>query len=217
MPLAFFDLDNTLLAGDSDRAWGEFLAQRRAVDPVRHGAEHERHHRAYLEGTLDVQAYFEFSLRPLRDNDRSQLEAWRDEFVNTVIEAMIPPAALGLVARHRDRGDTLLIVTATNRFLTESVAERFGVDHLLATEPAEDDGRFTGAVAGEPCYREGKVAAVQRWLALHRRSLAASWFYSDSHNDLPLLDRVDNPVAVNPDYHLEVHARQRGWPVMHLY
>ena len=217
MPLALFDLDHTLLAGDSDRAWGEFLAERRAVDPATHTAAHERYHRDYSEGTLDIDAYFAFTLRPLRDNDRHQLETWRAEFVETVADDMITPAARALVSRHRARGDTLLIITATNRFLIEPIAARIGVDHVIATEPAERDGRFTGAVAGLPCYREGKVHAVERWLETHGGSLAGSWFYSDSHNDLPLLDQVDNPVAVNPDPKLEAHAKRRGWPIIRLY
>lgn len=216
MTLAIFDLDHTLLAGDSDHAWGQFLIDREVVDAESYRRANERYYAQYRAGTLDIFEFLEFALKPLARHERDQLDAWHREFVATRIRPMITPAARALVEQHRRQGHTLMIVTATNRFVTAPIAREFGIDHLLATEPEEVDGRFTGRVAGTPCYREGKVARLRQWLEHNRETLAGSWFYSDSHNDLPLLELVDHPVAVNPDEVLRREAVARRWPVLAL-
>jgi HAD superfamily hydrolase (TIGR01490 family) len=215
--LAIFDLDNTLLNGDSDHAWGEFLVEQGAVDAQRYAAENDRYYAAYLAGTLDIYEFLEqHQLRPLAEHDRTRLERWREQFMRDKIQPLILPAAQALVETHRARGDTLLIITATNRFITAPIAAAFGIPHLIATEPEEVNGEFTGRVAGVPSYREGKVTRLTEWLNDHHATLDDSWFYSDSHNDLPLLNLVAHPVAVNPDAALADYARTRGWPVIGL-
>ena len=217
MSLAIFDLDNTLLRGDSDHAWGEFLVEQGVVDRERFTTENDRYYAAYLAGTLDIYEFLEqHQLRPLAEHDRAMLNRWRDEFMRTRIGALITPAARALVDRHRARGDTLLIITATNSFITTPIAAAFDIPNLIATEPEEIDGRFTGKVAGIPSYREGKVTRLTDWLHDRHDTLEGSWFYSDSHNDLPLLNMVTHPVAVNPDDQLAEYARIRGWAVMEL-
>ena len=217
MSLAIFDLDNTLLRGDSDHAWGEFLVEQGAVERERFAAENNRYYAAYLAGTLDIYEFLEqHQLRPLAEHDRATLERWRAEFMRTKIAPLITPAARALVEKHRARGDTLLIVTATNSFITAPIAQAFGIPHLIATEPAQANGQFTGKVAGVPAYREGKVTRLNEWLVTHRENLSDSWFYSDSHNDLPLLEVVTHPVAVNADTTLAQVARTRGWPMIVL-
>ena len=217
MSLAIFDLDNTLLRGDSDHAWGEFLVEQGAVDGERFASENDRYYAAYLAGTLDIYEFLEqHQLRPLAAHDRATLERWRTEFVRAKIAPLITPAARALVEQHRARGDTLLIITATNRFITAPIAEAFGIPHLIATEPEERNGQFTGKVAGVPSYREGKVERLSEWLNDRHESLDDSWFYSDSHNDLPLLNLVDHPVAVNADETLADYARARGWTMIEL-
>ncbi|MDA8421156.1 MAG: HAD-IB family hydrolase [Pseudomonadota bacterium] len=217
MTLAMFDLDNTLLHGDSDHAWGEFLVEREAVDSEQFALENNRYYQAYLDGTLDIFEFLEqHQLKPLAQFTRPVLEDWRRDFLHTKILPLIGPAARALVERHRIQGHTLLIITATNRFITAPIAREFGIPNLIATEPEERDGRFTGKVSGVPSYREGKVTRLRDWLAVHHEDLAGSWFYSDSHNDLALLELVDHPVAVNPDAVLAAHARERGWPVLNL-
>jgi HAD superfamily hydrolase (TIGR01490 family) len=206
--MAIFDLDNTLLRGDSDHAWGEFLVEQQAVDPVRFKADNDRYYQAYLDGTLDIFEFLEqHQLRPLAQYDRATLERWRREFVPAKILPMITPKARALVEQHRRRGDTLLIITATNRFITAPIAVEFGIEQLLATELDEVNGRFTGKVKGIPCYREGKLDHLHAWLSSNGKTLDDSWFYSDSHNDLPLLTAVAHPVAVNPDKVLARHAK----------
>ena len=217
MSLAIFDLDNTLLRGDSDHAWGEFLVEQGAVDRERFASENNRYYAAYLAGTLDIYEFLEqHQLRPLAEHDRATLERWRTEFLRSKIAPLITPAARALVEQHRARGDTLLIITATNRFITAPIAAAFGIPHLIATEPEEVNGQFTGKVAGVPSYREGKVERLSEWLNDRHESLDGSWFYSDSHNDLPLLNLVDHPVAVNADEILAHYARSRGWTMIEL-
>lgn len=217
MSLAIFDLDNTLLRGDSDHAWGEFLVEQGAVDRERFASENNRYYAAYLAGTLDIYEFLEqHQLRPLAEHDRATLERWRREFVRTKIAPLITPAAQALVEQHRARGDTLLIITATNSFITAPIAEAFGIPHLIATEPEELNGQFTGKVAGVPSYREGKVERLSEWLISRHENLDDSWFYSDSHNDLPLLNLVDHPVAVNADEILADYARVRDWTMIEL-
>ncbi|MGE5153266.1 MAG: HAD family hydrolase [Bdellovibrio bacteriovorus] len=216
MALAIFDLDNTLLAGDSDYLWGQFLVARGLVDGDLYARENERFYRDYREGKLDIQAFLRFALRPLRDHPRVLMEALRAEFLRESIAPIMLPAARDLIEAHRGRGDTLLIITATNAFVTAPIAAAFGVPHLIATEPEERDGAYTGEVAGVPAFREGKVARLDAWLAGRAEDLVASSFYSDSHNDLPLLLRVDRPVAVDPDPQLRAEAQARGWGVLSL-
>ncbi len=217
MSLAIFDLDNTLLRGDSDHAWGEFLVEQGAVDGERFQRDNDRYYAAYLEGTLDIFEFLEqHQLRPLAQFDRATLENWRRQFMQRKILPLITPAARALVQQHRARGDTLLIITATNSFITAPIAEEFGIPHLIATEPEQVNGRFTGKVAGTPSYREGKVERLAAWLRDQHQTLAGSWFYSDSHNDLPLLKEVDHPVVVNADPTLAAYARLQGWPAIHL-
>jgi HAD superfamily hydrolase (TIGR01490 family) len=214
--LAMFDLDNTLLAGDSDFLWGQHLVEQGVVDPEAYAAENRRFYQDYLDGTLDIQAFLAFSLRPLSQHEPDLLHQWRAQFIADKIDPIVLPAARELLAEHRRRGDTLLIITATNRFVTQPIADLLGVEHLLATEPELLAGRYTGRPTGTPTFREGKVKALQEWIARHGTDLDGSWFYSDSHNDLPLLERADHPVAVDPDPTLRRHAEQRGWPIISL-
>ncbi len=216
MSLAIFDLDHTLLVGDSDHAWGEFLASRGWVDPDAHRRANDRYFAQYQAGQLDIREYLAFALAPLAGRERAELDALHREFMAARILPMITAPARALVERHRARGDRLLIVTSTNRFVTAPIAREFGIEHLLATDPEERDGRYTGRVAGTPCYREGKVERLREWLAAHRETLEGSWGYSDSHNDLPLLQLVAHPVAVDPDEILRREAERRGWPIISL-
>ncbi|MDT8896305.1 HAD family hydrolase [Halomonas sp. I1] len=216
MSLAIFDLDNTLLSIDSDHAWGEFLLEQGAVDPVAYRQANDRFMADYEAGTLDMHAFLEVALKPLADNTPEQLAAWHQQFMASKIEPSILPRGEELVARHRTRGDTLLIITATNRFITAPIARRLGIDDLIAVEPEMIDGRYTGRVSGIPSYREGKVERLTAWLADREETLDDAWFYSDSHNDLPLLEKVDHPVAVDPDTTLRDTAEARGWRIISL-
>ena len=216
MSLAIFDLDNTLLRGDSDYAWGRFLVEHRVVDGEKYERENERYYDQYRAGTLDILEFLAFSLHPLSQHDRATLDGWHRQYMREKILPMITPAARALVEKHRRQGNTLMIITATNRFVTAPIAREFNIDHLIATEPEEHQGRYTGKVADVPCYREGKVTRLKSWMQQHRQTLEGSWFYSDSHNDLPLLSLVDHPIAVDPDATLAHEARQRGWPIICL-
>lgn len=216
MSLAIFDLDHTLLAGDSDHAWGEFLAARGVVDANAYREANDCYFAQYQAGQLDIREYLAFALAPLAHLDRSMLDGLHRQFMAECIRPMITEPARALVEDHRARGDTLLIVTSTNRFVTAPIAREFGVEHLLATEPEERGGRYTGRVAGTPCYREGKVERLRDWLAAHEETLAGSWAYSDSHNDLPLLNLVAHPIAVDPDEVLRREAERSGWPIISL-
>jgi HAD superfamily hydrolase (TIGR01490 family) len=214
--LAIFDLDNTLLSIDSDHAWGEFLVEQGAVDKEAYRLANDRFLADYQAGTLDIHAFLEVVLKPLAEHSPEQLAAWHQQFMASKIEPHILPRGEELVARHRSRGDTLLIITATNRFITGPIAERLGVDDLIAVEPECIDGRYTGRVTGTPSYREGKVIRMEAWLADRELTLDDAWFYSDSHNDLPLLERVEYPVAVDPDATLRAEAEARGWRIISL-
>ncbi len=217
MALVLFDLDNTLLAGDSDYLWGEFLGEQGLVDPDYYAAENERFYREYREGKLDIFEFLAFSLKPLSERSMEELQALHRQFMEEKIQPIITRDARMLVDMHRRRGDELLIITATNAFVTAPIAAAFGVRHLLATEPEIIDGRYTGRVAGTPCFREGKVKRLQAWLADNDQNLGNSWFYSDSHNDLPLLEKVTHPIPVDPDEELSRVAEERGWPVLYLH
>ncbi|MDX9739786.1 MAG: HAD family hydrolase [Gammaproteobacteria bacterium] len=216
MSLAIFDLDETLLAGDSDYLWGKFLVDEGVVDREHYESENERFFRQYKEGCLDIREWLAFQLRPLADNEPAALQDLRARFLRESIEPIILPAARELVESHRARGHELLIITATNSFITRPIADMLGIDELLASEPECVDGRYTGAVAGIPSFREGKVLRLHAWLKAGGRDLAESWFYSDSHNDIPLLELVSNPVAVDPDPTLTRIATDRGWPIISL-
>ncbi|AAZ97964.1 HAD-superfamily hydrolase [Thiobacillus denitrificans ATCC 25259] len=219
MKLVLFDLDNTLLAGDSDYEWGQFLIAKGAVDGPDYEAKNKAFYEAYKAGGLDIYAFLAFALHPLATHPRAQLDAWRAEYIETRVRTMIPQAARDLVRRHLDEADLVAVITATNSFITAPIAQELGVEHLIATEPEQVDGRFTGKVAGTPCFREGKIVRLGQFLEAHDTrldDLDTSWFYSDSHNDLPLLEKVRYPVAVDPDPLLRARALERAWPVISL-
>lgn len=214
MNLALFDLDNTLLAGDSDYEWGRFLVDHGILDGAHYEAQNREYYAQYVAGTLDIHEFLGFALRPLAEHEPADLARWHAQFMSERILPMIGEPSRALVERHRGAGDLCAIVTATNSFVTRPIASEFGVEHLVATEPESVDGRFTGRVAGTPCFREGKVDRVVDWLArlgLRLEHFPQSVFYSDSHNDLALLERVNRPVAVDPDPQLETEASLRGW------
>jgi len=215
--LALFDLDNTLIAGDSDFEWAQFLIEQGVLDREVYEARNQAFYDDYKAGVLDIHAFLDFQLKPLSRHPRAVLDAWHREFMARRILPMIGAAARALVERHRD--DLRVIISATNTFVTGPIAREFGIAHLIATEPEERDGEFTGGVAGTPCFREGKVERLTAWLAARGRTLAdfpESWFYSDSLNDLPLLSRVTHPVAVDPDATLRAHAERARWPIITL-
>jgi len=214
--LAIFDLDNTLIADDSDFLWGQFLVDRGIVDRDHYEAANAKFYEDYKLGNLDIVEFLGFSLAPLAAHDPEQLYQWRDEFIETLIKPITLTAAHALVEQHRAAGDTLLVITATNRFVTEPIVKLYGIDNLLATTPEFKDGRYTGNFIDTPCFQAGKVKQLQDWLASTTEDLAGSCFYSDSHNDLPLLKLVDKPVAVDPDDKLRAAAEQAGWPIISL-
>ncbi|HKJ95458.1 MAG TPA: HAD family hydrolase [Gammaproteobacteria bacterium] len=214
--LAAFDLDNTLLGGDSDHLWGRFLVDHGIVDAQAYERENDRFYRQYQTGTLDIGEFLAFALRPLAEHHPDTLAQWRERFIDERIRPIVLEAARSLVERHRRAGDRLLIITATNRFVTEPIAELFDIRELLATEPERDERGYTGRHVGVPTFREGKIHALEDWLARTGMSLEESTFYSDSHNDLPLLRRVTHPVAVDPDERLDSEARRLGWPRLSL-
>lgn len=214
MALALFDLDNTLLNGDSDHAWGLHLAEIGAVDADKQKRMQDVFYQQYLTGTLDIMTFLNFQLKPLEENSLSQLLEWRNTFIETIVQAMIDSGKPELLEKHRKAGDEIVIITATNDFITRPIADLLNVDTLIATKAEQIDGQYTGKVSGTPCYQSGKVTLLNEWLAGKDQSLENSWFYSDSYNDLPLLELVDNPVAVTPDNRLRSHAQQFHWPVI---
>lgn len=216
MTLAIFDLDNTLLAGDSDHAWGEFLVEEGIVDAEEYRRANDRFYQEYLNGELDILHYLQFALRPLAQHGMEDLLAWRERFMDKKVRPMLQDKAFQLLEEHRDQGHTLMIITATNRFVTEPIAARLGIEHLIATDPELLNGRYTGGVAGVPSFQDGKVTRLDDWLQSRNETLEGAWFYSDSHNDVPLLEKVDHPVAVDPDPKLERLALAKGWKVMSL-
>ncbi|MBF6647601.1 HAD family hydrolase [Methylobacter sp. BlB1] len=216
MSLAIFDLDNTLIADDSDYLWGQFLVEQGIVDKDQYASANAKFYDDYKQGTLDIEAFLRFSLRPLADNHPEQLYQWRAQFIEETIKPLLLKSAQELIAKHRDRGDTLLVITATNRFVTEPIVKLYGIDNLLATTPSFTEGRYTGDFDGIPCFQEGKVKLLEAWLKDSTETMQDSWFYSDSHNDLPLLKLVDNPVAVDPDEKLRQFAAAAKWPIISL-
>jgi len=216
MSLAIFDLDNTLLADDSDYLWGQFLVDQKIVDASYYAQENERFYQEYKQGQLDIMEFLNFSLKPLADNTLENLYQWRSQFITEVIQPILLAPAQELISKHQQMGDTLLVITATNQFVTEPIVNLYGIKHLLATIPELVANRYTGKVSGTPCFQEGKVTRLQQWLQDTGYNLKGSWFYSDSHNDLPLLKLVDHPVAVNPDDLLKQYAEQTDWPIISL-
>ena len=216
MALAIFDLDNTLLGGDSDYLWGRYLAENAIVDPQSYHDTNLAFYNDYQSGQLDINAFLQFVFEPLAKNSMKDLLAWRADYLQQKILPIILPKGLELIEQHRQQGDTLLIITATNSFLTTPIAELLKIDNLIATDPEMLDGRYTGKVFGIPSFQHGKVERLQHWLAEHQQDLSGSYFYSDSHNDLPLLEQVDTPIAVDPDEKLAEVARQRDWKILSL-
>lgn len=217
LTLAIFDLDQTLLAGDSDHAWGEFLVERGVVDAEAYKRQNDRFYEAYRQGTLDIGEYLAFALGPLAEHEVEVLADWRAEFMRAIVLPMIRPPARALVDKHRQAGHTLIMLTSTNDFVAAPIAAEFGIPHLIATRAELLAGRYTGRVSGTPCYRQGKVTRLTEWLQAHDEGLGESWCYSDSHNDLPLLALAAHPVAVNPDPALRAHAQIHGWPILSLH
>ena len=216
MALAIFDLDNTLLGGDSDYLWAEFLVENNIVDGKSYQQANQDFYDQYLAGTMDIFEFLAFQLKPLADNSLEDLQRWREQYLMEKIDPIILPAAQQLIKQHQQRGDTLLIITATNDFITAPIADKLGISHLIATIAETNDGVYTGQVAGTPSYRQGKVERLEQWLKIHQQSLEDSYFYSDSHNDLPLLNLVDNPVVVDADAKLQSVAQQQGWKSISL-
>ena len=216
MTLAIFDLDNTLLNGDSDYLWGQFLSQQGLVDSAFYEKENQRFYDEYVAGTLDIFEFLEFSLAPLSEIEMSKLHQLHNQFMDENIRPAITKKSRALIQTHIDKQDTLLIITATNLFITAPIAEELGIKNILATEPEKLNNRYTGKVFGIPCFREGKVERLKIWLNEVGGNLADSCFYSDSHNDLPLLEMVTKPIAVDPDDTLRSHAEMKGWDIISL-
>jgi HAD superfamily hydrolase (TIGR01490 family) len=221
MNLALFDLDHTLLPIDSDFEWGQFLVRVGAVDAAGYQRRNEEFFAQYQAGVLDPVEYLEFALGTLASFPRTELEALHAQYMREVIEPAIRPQALDLVRRHQDAGDLVAIITATNHYVTAPIARSFGVEHHIAAMPEFDaNGKLTGKLAGTPTSGPGKVVHMHAWLEQLGRpftSFARSHFYSDSHNDLPLLSIVSDPVATNPSAALASHAQAQGWPLLHLF
>jgi len=217
--LALFDLDNTLLSGDSDFEWSQFLIEQGVLDRELFEAKNLAFYEQYKAGTLDIYEFLDFQLKPLSRHARKVLDEWHEEFMRRKVRPMMGERAKGLVNQHREAGDLCVIITATNSFVTAPIAREFGVANLIATDPEQSNGEFTGNVAGVPSFREGKVVRMENWLAERGwtwGSFEESWFYSDSLNDLPLLSKVKHAVAVDPDATLRAHAEKQGWPVISL-
>ncbi len=214
MALALFDLDNTLLNGDSDHGWGMYLASVGAVDPVVQQQKQDYFYQQYLDGTLNITEFCEYQFEVLANTPLAQLNEWHQGFMQDVIEPMITSGKAHLLDKHRAAGDDIVIITATNDFVTAPIAKRLGVDTLLATTAEFIDGKYTGNVSGTPCFQEGKITRLMQWLQNNDKVFADSVFYSDSINDLPLLEKVDTPIAVTPDDRLRAHAEKLHWQII---
>lgn len=214
MPLALFDLDNTLLAGDSDYLWGCFLAQKGLVDKHVYEEANLRFYEDYKQGTLNIHEFLSFALTPLAENDANVLRALHEEFMAQHIKPIMNQAGVDKIEEHRSKEDHLVIITATNSFVTGPIARSLGVDTLIATEPEMIDGQYTGNIDGIPCFQEGKITKLNNWLKTSSMNMEGSYFYSDSHNDLPLLELVNHPVAIDPDDKLRKLAIERKWPIL---
>ena len=217
MALAIFDLDNTLIANDSDYLWGEFVCEQELVDVETYRKGNAYFHQQYEQASLDIYEYLDFALEPLTRYSMDELKRYHELFMEQHIRPIMLEKARAMLQKHRDQGDHLMIITATNHFVVEPIASEFGVDTLLAIELEIKDNRYTGKVAGTPTFQDGKVTRLQEWLTKNPEfSMEGSYFYSDSKNDLPLLKKVDFPFAVNPDPELERTARENDWPVLNL-
>ncbi|MBU2886584.1 HAD-IB family hydrolase [Gilvimarinus agarilyticus] len=216
MALAIFDLDNTLIGGDSDHLWGEYIIAQGLVDEKAYRRQNDEFYLAYQRAELDIDAYLKFALSPLPERSEAQWQRIHQGFLREAITPIMLPKALQLLDKHRQQGDYLLIITATNGFITRPIAEALAVDHILATDPELIDGQYTGGYLGTPCFAEGKVENLHHWLQDHPFDLRDSYFYSDSINDLPLLLEVGHPVVVNPDPALEQTACDKQWPILDL-
>ncbi len=219
MDLILFDLDNTLLAGDSDYEWGQYLIEKGVRGREEHEVRNLQFYNSYKAGTLDIYEFLDYQLKPLASYPQSTLKQWRADYVDTKIKPIMTDKARALVNDALRQTDFVLIITATNRFVTETIATEFGIKHLIGTEPEEVNGEFTGRVAGTPSFREGKIERLEEWLltrGLGWHSFDTTRFYSDSLNDLPLLNKVKEPIAVDPDEILHQHALANGWPVISL-
>ena len=219
MNLAIFDLDNTLLDGDSDYNWGLYLVKKGYLDEGEYKEQNQKFFEEYQVGKLDIFAFAEFQFRFLKNNTRKFLNDVRSDYINEIIKPMILKKAVHLVNQHKEAGDRLLIITATNSFITKPIGELFGIDELIGTDPEENEGEFTGKVKGTPSFKEGKVTRLFDWLDEKNLKLAdfeKTFFYSDSHNDLALLEVVTNPVVVNGDKILLEKAQEKNWPKLYL-
>ena len=216
MALTIFDLDNTLIGGDSDHLWGEFLVRHGHVDADFYRSENDRFYTEYQNGTLDIYEWLDFQFQPLAAHSMETLQQWHQQFMAEEIEPIWLAKAVALIESHRQQDDILLIITATNRFITEPIAQKLNIPHLIATEPEIIDGAYSGKVAGLPSYQAGKITRLNEWLEQQQISMEGSTFYSDSHNDLPLLEHVDHPVAVDPDETLRATANEQGWAILSL-
>ena len=222
--LALFDLDHTLLPIDSDHEWGRFLVKLGVVDATYYASENERFYADYKAGRLDIYGFLQFALKPLSEHSRAQLNEWHAEFMQEIILPNLRQSALDLVKKHQDQGDLCCVVTATNSFVTKPIVKAFGINNLVATEPEvignPETGNFSGKVSGIPNFREGKITRVENWLAsknLNWDSFNDSYFYSDSINDLPLMEKVKQPIPTNPDERLKQQAIERAWPILELF
>lgn len=216
MALAIFDLDHTLLSGDSDHAWGQFLVDNKVVEAEYHQTQNDYFYEQYKAGDLDIEEYLAFALKPLTEHPLETMLALRETFIENRIKPLITQKALALIAKHQRAGDELLIITATNAFITRPIANLLGFNELIAPEPEIINGQYTGSITGIPSFQQGKVARLEMWLAEKKIDLHGAYFYSDSHNDLPLLNIVDHPVAVDADDILTDTATRNGWPIISL-
>lgn len=217
--LALFDLDNTLLAGDSDYNWSLFLIKQGLLDEKTHHERNEQFYLDYKNGNLDIYKFLAFQLKPLSEHSVADLNALHAKYMDSVIRPMMTQKAQDLVNQHKAQGDLCLVITATNSFVTKPIAQAYGIAHLIGTDPEMVNGAYTGGVAGVPSFQEGKVTRLKQWLAERGQELAdfeQSYFYSDSHNDLPLMKLVTHPVAVDADAKLTAYAQQHGWPHISL-
>jgi len=212
--LALFDLDNTLISGDSDHLWGIYLAKIGVVDHEEHTAAQDKFYQQYVDGVLDIYEFLEFQFTPLKENSMEQLNAWREEYIETQIKPIIEQSKVDLVKKHQDQGHDTLIITATNSFITRPIADIFGIETLIATEPEHNIDGFTGKLSGEPCFQAGKITKLEQHLGDNTLSDYESWFYSDSHNDLPLLKKVNHPIVVNADEKLHKEAINNNWQII---
>ena len=216
MALALFDLDNTLLEGDSDFEWGQFLVKKNLVDAEEYAKANLYFYEEYQKCRLDIVEYSAFSFKPLAARSFEELNALHKEFMTTTIHSMVRSQSFKTIEKHHKQGDTVILISATNSFIGKPIADYFGINHLLATDPKIENGRYTTEIEGTPCFQEGKITRLKEWITDNNETLEGSYFYSDSINDLPLLDVVDKPIVVDPDDSLNTIAKERDWPIISL-